>query len=215
MYWVRADGSGDAQRLADDSMHGIPRSFSPDKRLAFDKGNEIWTAPMEGEPEHLHLGTPTRFVDASTPVPEAEFSPVGRWMAYVSAESGISNVYVRPFPGPGGTRQISTEGGHFPIWSRSRHELFFIGLDQRIRVTSYTAGSESFSNGIPRVLCDVRLADLGVNRSYDLAPDGKRFAVVLDAEETSQPKTITSVTVLLNFFDYVRQRVLAEGARVQ
>lgn len=132
-------------------------------------------------------------------------------MAYVSAESGVLNVFVRPFPGPGGRRQISTGGGRFPIWSHNGRELFFVGPDQRIRVTDYTASGNSFSSGTPHVWSEKQLGDLGVNSAYDLAPDGKRFAVVLDPEEAGESKPTTSVTVLLNFFDELKQRVPAPG----
>jgi len=207
MYWVRADGSGEAQPLAGDQEEGVPRSFSPGgKQLAFDKLNEIWTAPVEGDSGHPHVGAGTRFLDSATPAPEAQFSPDGRWMAYVSAELGTADVFVQPFPGPGGKWQISTGGGRFPIWSRNGRELFFLGPDQRIRVTDYTASGNSFSPGTPRVWSDKRVADLGVNSAYDLAPDGKRFAVILDAEQTGDSKPATSITVLVNFIDELRRR---------
>jgi serine/threonine-protein kinase len=207
MYRVRTDGSDEAQPLSGAKGQGVPRSFSPDgKRLAFDKANEIWTAPVEGGSEHPSLGPGTRFLDALIPIPDAQFSPDGRWMAYVSAETGNSEVFVRPFPGPGGRWQISTGGGRFPIWSRRGHELFFLGLDQRIRVTGYTAGGNSFFPGTPRVWSERRVADLGVNSAYDLAPDGKRFAVILDAEQTGASKPVTTVTILVNFLDELRRR---------
>jgi serine/threonine-protein kinase len=212
MYWVRADGSGEAQPLADDKLQGTPRSLSPDGRvLAFDKANEtssgkeIWTAPFEGGSEHPHLGAPTRFVDAATPVAAAQFSPDGRWLAYVSAELGTTDVFVRPFPGPGGRWQISTGGGRFPIWSRNGRDLFFLGLDQRIRAVSYNFAGGSFSPGTPRLWSKVQVADLGVNSSYDLAPDGRRFAVVLRAEDAGETKPIPQLTVVVNFFDELRR----------
>jgi serine/threonine-protein kinase len=72
-------------------------------------------------------------------------------------------------------------------------------------VTPYTTSGNSFSPGTPRVWSEQRLGEVGV--MYDLAPDGKRFAVVLDAQEASESKPITSATVLLNFFDELRRRV--------
>jgi serine/threonine-protein kinase len=107
IHWIRADGSGEAQRLTGD-LQGLPRSFSPDgKWLAFKNAKAIWTAPLEAGSEHPRLGTAVRFLDDAAPmVPEAQFSPDGRWMAYISAESGIPEVLVRPFPGPGGQWQI-------------------------------------------------------------------------------------------------------------
>ena len=90
------------------------------------------------------MGTATRFVDAATPVPEAQFSPDGRWMAYVSAELGTTEIFVWPFPVPVGRWQISMGGGRLPVWSRNGHDLLFIALDQRIRVVSYTTHGDSF-----------------------------------------------------------------------
>jgi dipeptidyl aminopeptidase/acylaminoacyl peptidase/predicted Ser/Thr protein kinase len=90
MYWIRADGSREAQQLLDTNYaRGIPRSISPDgKRLAFDAGNEIWIAPIEGDADHPRLGAGTKLLDAATPIPEAQFSADGRWIAFVSAELG-------------------------------------------------------------------------------------------------------------------------------
>ena len=114
---------------------------------------------------------------------------------------------MRPFPGPSRKWQVSTAGGGYPIWSRNRHELFFIGLDQRIMVTSYTVAGNSFIPGAPRVWSEQRLSSVRVaDTPYDLAPDGERFAVVLDAEDAREEKALTSVTLVLNFFDDLRRR---------
>ena len=67
------------------------------------------------------------------------FSPDGRWLAYFSNESGQQEVYVRPFPGPGGLQQISNDGGAFPAWSRTRPELFYRDFTtQQMMVASYS-----------------------------------------------------------------------------
>jgi Tol biopolymer transport system component len=109
-YSVRSDGSGEAQRLTDGKLNEQPYSFSPDgKRLAFaGNGNggsqDIFTAPIEGDAGHLHLGKPELFL--GTPFFEfhSAFSSDGRWLAYASSESRILEVYVPPFPGPGTVR---------------------------------------------------------------------------------------------------------------
>lgn len=212
MYIVRSDGSGEAQRLADDNVQGIPRSFSSEgKRLAFnrtrenDSGKEIWTAPLEGDPKHPRLGRATRFIDTATPIPAAEFSPDGRWMAYMSASLGATDVFVRPFPGPGDGWQISTGGGRFPVWSQNGHDLFFLGPDQRIRVVSYTTHGGSFSPGTPHLWSNVRVADLGVNASYDVAPDGKRIVAILNPEPGGANSS-RRLEVVIHFFDELRRR---------
>src|SRR6266567_2510301 len=120
------------------------------------------------------------------------FSPDGRWLAYSSSESGTFEVYVRPFPGPGGRTQISTGGGRFPIWSRKARELFFRTPDGRIMVVRYTAKADSFVPGTAQVWSAMRSLGMGPIPTYDLAPDGQRFAIVLNPDGTGEEKPITS-----------------------
>ena len=128
-------------------------------------------------------------------------------MAYASNESGTFEVYVRPFPGPGGRWHISTGGGSFPLWSRDGRQLFFEALDQRVvMAVSYSAKGDSFAPGKPRVWSETRLLNLGPISVYDLAPDGKRLAAMLANDEAP-----THLTVLLNFFDELRRRAPVSG----
>ena len=87
-------------------------------------------------------------------------------------------VYVRPFPGPGGKGQISTGCGLFPMWSRKGREPFYEALDNRIIVAEYKVAGDSFHPGKPRVWSDQPLASFGLVPNLDLAPDGKRFVVI-------------------------------------
>ncbi len=228
IYWIRADGSGEAQRLTDSTnisfcrpvarVH-VPGSFSPDgKRLAYtqygaDIQGEIWTAPIEGDRDHPRLGKPEPFLRTSSSDRQPAFSPDGHWLAYSSNESGTYELYVRPFPGPGGKFQVSTGGGWYPIWSRDEHKLFFLTPDWRIMVAGYTATGDSFAAGKPQVWSQKSLIFLGGNYPYDLAPDGKRFAVVLNPGGTGEQeqRPTDSVTLRLNFFDELRRRVPAGG----
>jgi len=226
MYWVRADGAGDAQRLTDGkSGFASPGSFSPDgTRLAYsqtrgDSRGEIWTATVEGDRDQgapgVRLGKPELFLRSASSLSaqiEPVFSPDGRWLAYVSDETGTREVYVRPFPGPGSRSQISTGGGMVPIWSRAARELFFLTPDRRIAVAGYTSTGDSFVASKPQVWSEKRLPEVPpFSFSIDLAPDGKRFAVVLFADGTAEPKPLTRVTILQNFFDEVNQRVPVRG----
>src|SRR5439155_24574460 len=148
LYWIRSDGSGEAQRLTDGKDYQFPFSFSPDgKRLALAaNGNggsfDIFTALIESDPGRdtlgVRLGKPELFL--GTPFDEgySAFSPDGRWLAYQSNESGTAEVYVRPFPGPGGRWQISKGGGLYPLWSRDGRELLFQTLDQRVMAAGYS-----------------------------------------------------------------------------
>ena len=138
--------------------------------------------PMEGdEASGWKPGTPTVFL--STPFGEQEpmFSPDGRWIAYYSTESGRAEVYVRPFPGPGGKWQISTDGGTFPTWSRKRGELFYASPDNHLMVASYTVEGGSFIADKPRLWSERRFIPRP-GRSFDLHPDGERFALAAAPE---------------------------------
>jgi serine/threonine-protein kinase len=213
--WIRADGAGEAQRLTEKSSSlQIPASFSPDgKWLAFTDqgigtGLDIWTLPIEfSNADNPIPGKPAPFLQ--TPITEMNpaFSPDGRWLAYASTESGTPEVYVRPFPGPGGKRQISSGGGMHPMWSPKAHDLFYRAADSRIMVTTYTAQGDSFLAGKRRLWAESRVIDSGPYPSFDLAPDGKRFAVLIAADAMGDQKSTTQLTVLLNFFDELRRRV--------
>ena len=128
-----------AKRLADSRTEEggagtLPSSFSPDgKRLAlYNVGRrgfaaDIFTLSIEGDADHPHIGKTEAFLSASGFSVQAfaapEISPDGHWMAFALGESGRSEVYVQPFPGPGGKLQISNGGGMFPRWSRNGREL--------------------------------------------------------------------------------------------
>jgi len=154
-------------------------------------------------------GKPTPFLN--TPVVETQpaFSPDGRWLACASVEAGRPEVFVKPYPGPGGKYQVSSEGGVFPVWSQTRHELVFAtpAPDSRIMVASYTVEGESFRSEKPRPWSDVhylvRPGQLGANRPFDLHPDGVRVALAKapDVETARQDK----VTFVFNFFDELRR----------
>ena len=135
----------------------IPYSFFPDgRRLAYmeldpESGYDLWTCPwMSTIPIILSPGSQS-FSYAHRPNERyPAVSPDGRWIAYASDESGRFEVYVRPFPGPGGKWQVSNAGGTLPIWSHNGRELFFQNPDNRIMVADYEWKNESFVPGKPR-----------------------------------------------------------------
>jgi Tol biopolymer transport system component len=216
IYWIRADGAGEPKRLTeiDEKTFQSPRSFSPDgKRLVYSQyqqtsnfGGEIWSAPVEGDPDRPRLGKAEAFLHTPFSAWDPALSPDGHWMAYSTNESGSYELYVRPFPGPGGKSQISTGGGKYPVWSRDGHQLFYLTPDRRIMATTYTAKGDSFAAGKPQLWSQRNSIAAADTYPYDLAPDGKRFAVVQNPEVTRDRST-DSVTVLLNFFDELRRKV--------
>ncbi len=145
IYWKRADGGGEAQRLTESEHTQPPNSWSPDgKSLVFmevgpQTSGDLWTLPMEEDGAGgLKPGKPAPFLIAPFAERTPAFSPDGRWVAYYSDESGGYEVYVRPFPGPGGKWQISTSGGVMPTWSPNGKELFYRTGGNRIMVVTYS-----------------------------------------------------------------------------
>jgi serine/threonine protein kinase len=201
IYWMRVDGAGTAQRLVE-GPGLIPWSLSAQAaRLVYEvqAGRPkvgLWILPVNwSDAARPKPGDAERFIESTA----ASFSPDGRWIAYGSGQSGLPEVFVRPFPGPGGQWQVST-GGASPVWSRNGRELFYRGiLDLRIMVSGYSVAGDTFSAARPRPWNDARV------ESFDLMPDGKRVVVIAAADQ----KEATHATFLLNFMDDLRRRLPA------
>jgi eukaryotic-like serine/threonine-protein kinase len=120
----------------------------------------------------------------------ADLAPKGQWLAYESNESGRFEIYVRPFPNvDSGRWQVSTSGGSKPVWARSGDELFYVAADgtvQGVRVD----GSSSWRSSTPTKVLqgDYVLSNPAApGRTFDIAPDGKRFLVVKAASGDDAP----------------------------
>jgi Tol biopolymer transport system component len=211
LWWIRADGAGDAQRLTESKSVHYASSWRPDgKVLALSQQNpdttfNILILPIEGdEKSGWKAGEPKPFVNSPSSEMKPAFSPDGRWLAYQSNESGSYEVYVRPFPGPGGKWPISTGGGIFPEWSRNGKELFYRTPDSKIMVVTYTASRDSFRADKPQLWSPGQFTDRGLaNPNFDLHPDGKRFAVLKSSGKDQTP-AVNKVSFIFNFFDELR-----------
>ncbi len=181
-----------------------PYSWATDGSLAYQESErlfgkfDIWVLPPDGPPHVFLQTTSNEFHPA--------ISPDGRWMAYVSDESGRMEVNVRPYPGLGAVTQVSIDGGSEPIWSPDGREIYYRrqGGDQVIAV-SFDPGGPSPRLGKPRLLFEGRYAPgFGYGRRYDLAPDGKRFLMVQLGEP---PAPHTQYNVVLNWFEELKRLV--------
>jgi serine/threonine-protein kinase len=195
----------------------IPWSFSPDgRRLACHQadpktGLDLWTLRLDlTDPDHPKSATPELFLRTPNEETVPQFSPDGRWIAYRSNESGTSEIYVRPFPNAsGGKWQISSGGGLYAFWSKNGRELLYETQDNRIMVVDYSVDDGTFVRGKPRLWSDKQLF-YGGFPNVDLAPDGRRFAVLALPETPPGEKGTVHVTMLLNFFDELKRRIAAK-----
>ena len=211
LYWVNADGTGEVTRLTDSPEDQIPFSWHQSgKFLAFiaNRSATTWDLmilPMESDASRgLLPGKPTVFL--STPASEIYpmFSPDGRWIAYASNEAGANfDVYVRPFPGPGGKWRISTGGGNYPHWSASARDLLFLSQG-KVMFAPYAVVSDSFRTEKPQIWSPVGYRARGTTYPYDLHPDGKRLAIIADADESSGVAQ-DKVVFFFGFGDYLKK----------
>jgi serine/threonine-protein kinase len=191
LFWLAADGSGAPEPLTHGRENAFPTSFAPDgSAIVFSEQGgptnwDIRILPMRpiGEPRPL-LGTEANETSGIV-------SPNGRWLAYMSTESGRPQVYVRPFPGGGEKWPISTDGGGNPVWARSGRELFYRSGDKLMAVSVRTEGP--FSAGKPQPLFEWPTGKAFEwptgKASFDVSRDG-RFVMVKEVEERPAAKLV-------------------------
>jgi serine/threonine protein kinase/Tol biopolymer transport system component len=210
LFRVRMDGASQPQALMRTKTFLRPWSFTPDgKRLAYFETSvanpQILTLPLVDEGVKWKVGQPEPF--SRNPYTERlpSFSPDGRWLAYDSDESGRTEVYVRAFPPPasgqGGKGQISNNGGTGARWSRTAPEIVYRSGDQ-VMAVKYTIAGDRIVAEKPRTWIE----KLG-GTAWDLAPDGRRVAVLTSVRSGEAPAREHEVVLLLNFIDELRRRL--------
>jgi Tol biopolymer transport system component len=210
LYVISADGSGKPERLGTSDYTQTPSSWNAATGLvAFMQRPSlettgIWVLPVDSRP-----ATPKLFLESRFFLSHAEFSPDGRWMAYVSNESGGREVYVQPYPGPGEKIRVSTDssdGGTEPVWAPSGCELLYRGFGSQAGVFSVTISSFSpFRVEPPKRIVEMNTNEYSSTspiRSWSVSPDGQRF-LTSRFERMGQP--ITTLQVVLNWSDELRR----------
>jgi serine/threonine protein kinase len=191
LYLKRIGTSGDSQPLYGTAAQTLfPQSWSRDGRsIAYvstdpQTESDIWVLGVADRKPTPFLRT--RFAEAF-----ARISPDGRWMAYMSNESGSEAVYVTRFPTPGVKWPVSTNGGSFPVWRHDSRELFYRAADGKIMAVPVGPGAD-FAPGAPIPLFapqGAEISTLGYGTFYDVAPDG-RFLINILVKRTSPPATV-------------------------
>jgi eukaryotic-like serine/threonine-protein kinase len=212
VYWKAADGTGEDEKLGSAADRGLgPWSWSSDGKtlvvLEFPGGLnwDIGSLSMEGDHKWRSL-LHEKYIEL-----QPKISPDGRWMAYMSSESGRAEVYVRPFPEINkGRWQVSTSGGNSPLWSPDGRKLFYRSGDAGMVVPVET--EPAFRPGKPEALFRGAYVGLSLDdaHTWDISPDGKRFLMIKEAVSTASPAAPEGprkINIVVNWFEELKQRV--------
>ena len=189
LYSIAADGSTSPEQLTDGTEWSIATAWLPDgSGILFGRqdaaaSSDLWLLrPGEATPEQPLLTGPFWEDDGRV-------SPDGRWLAYTSNESGVSEVYVRSYPDLGVKLAISSGGGSTPRWAPNGRELFYRSGDRLMHV-EIGAGA-ALGSAIPRSLLDLESDAGSFLEEYDLSPDGRRFVMVYEPRsEAPRPEIV-------------------------
>jgi Tol biopolymer transport system component len=187
IYRIAADGSSGPKLVCPLNANGHVTSIAQGRAVMMmadpATSSDLWTLDLDGRSE------PQPFRRTPAMERQGSLSPDGKWMAYASNESGRSEIYVEPLPGPGGRWQISTNGGEQPRWARHGHEIFYRNGTKMLTVGVQTEGS--FSASKPSELFDAGFDRGGAVAGYDATPDGKMF--LMTRSERPNPTEIRVV----------------------
>jgi Tol biopolymer transport system component len=127
LYTIAVDGSGEARRLTEGFGYQYPDDWSKDEnRLIFTDSTRPVGHSWGIFELDLRTGSSRELVNPRERQAQPALSPNGRWLAYISTESGRSEVYITPYPEPRGKLKVSTEGGRAPLWSPDGRRLYFL-----------------------------------------------------------------------------------------
>jgi Tol biopolymer transport system component len=188
LYRKLSSGAGKEEGLIKSNQGEHMQDWSPDGRFLLYRTfgvktkSDLWVLPMFGERK------PYPFLETEFDEAFAIFSPDGRWVAYVSDETGTAELYLRRFQESGGSWRISTDGGTVPRWRRDGKELFYIS-GGKLMAVEVKASESSFELGAPRLLFEKS----GIS-NYDVSKDGQQFLIAVPVESSPEP-----ITVVLNW----------------
>jgi Tol biopolymer transport system component len=183
-----------ASSLLETTEKEFPEDWSRDGKILLyrttGEENAVWALPLDGD------ASPELVLKSGSSLREPHLSPDGLWLAYVSDESGRSEVYVEPFRRPGERARVSRDGGGQPKWRGDGKELFYLSPDGRLLAVDVREGTSGPAVGLPNVLvpADRAVAQIWGGGDYAVTADGQRFLVKTRVEEDDR-----RIHVLLNW----------------
>lgn len=198
LYQRQAGGGGKEERLLQSEQNKYATDWSrdgryilyvePDSRLI----DGIWVISMNDGRK------PVPYLRGDFHQSGGRFSPDGRWVAYISTESGSNELYVQSFPLGSAKYQISTGRASRLVWRPDGKELYYVAGDLKLMAVEVKTGA-SFAAGLPKALFETHLANSHV--AFDVSADGQRFLMPVPVETTgSEP-----VTMVLNWTAGIRK----------
>ena len=204
LYWKAASGAGKDELLLRSATSKTVDDWSLDgKFIIYEDADpktkqDVWVLPMSGERK------PMPYLQTEFNEVHARFSPDGRWVAYVSDESGQPEVYVQSFPATGGKWQISSGGGDQPLWRRDGKELFYVATGGKLMAAEINPRASAFHAGVPKPLFEIHYspgAITGLRNTVLVTADGQRFLVNASLEDSAS----FPITVVLNWTSLVKR----------
>jgi serine/threonine-protein kinase len=217
LYAQAFDGTGEVRRLttADtahfvnsvtpDGTHVLAAQWSP--KTAYD----IIHFPLKGLPQSSEVNSNALAAETLVQTPGIDYaamiSPDGRFLAYLSHESGRQEIYVRPYPrASDGRWQVSPNGGTAPVWGRDGKELFYLSSANTLMSVKVNASSKTFSAGNPTKVLDATYTTPAEFGTYDVSPDG-RFLMMKETGPAEPDAAPANIIVVLNWFEELKATV--------
>jgi eukaryotic-like serine/threonine-protein kinase len=205
IWWRPVDLSGGASPLlAGPNLDVFEAMLTPDgRRVVFQldtAGADIYYRGLSGDTTPYPVANNAMAIENMPRI-----SPDGRWVAFVTNESGRDEVVVQPFPGPGGRVQVSSNDGTEPLWSRDGRRLFYRGSGH-IMAATVAAGPGFAIAARDSVLVDQFLYAANPHPNWDVMPDGKHFIFL-------EPTDAGEMTVTANWLPVLRARMAGGAAR--
>jgi Tol biopolymer transport system component len=204
LYEKPANGATEERLLLKSEFAKFPDDWSSDgKIILYEESDQkskvaLWLLPLVGDRK------PKPYLESKFNEGHAQFSPDGKFVAYISDESGSPEVYVQSMPASGGKWQISNGGGDQPSWRRDGKELFYLSMDRKMMAVPVKIGS-TLEAGVPRVLFDAPVPPISITSDrthYAVTADGQRFLVRKVFEDT----TGAPVTIVLDWTAEIPKR---------
>jgi Tol biopolymer transport system component len=209
LYAVNVEGDAKVERLTTSEYDQFPSSWTIHGNLIAvaeyqlpTHNNRISVLSMDGD------RTLKPVLESRSALFWPEFSPDGRWIAYMSEESGAPAVYVSPYVGPGEKHRISTDQGFEPFWMPNGRELLYRDRDRQKFFSVTITSQKPFRAETPRLLFDgKKYSRAAPVRGWDVSRDGQRF--VIAGNEESQMNSVGKIEVVLNWAEELKRRVPA------